>query len=215
MFGSRRSVSLKRIVPAASCLRRYACMTRSRGEQDHNAAGFGSVSALSRRLNFRATNTCFTLFEMIATLALVSLLLSVALPHLRFFVSGRTTIEEARRVVSLTRHAAEEAAARGDAIEFWLDTETLTYGLRSATGRTLDAPGKRSYTIAPNLAMEIPDARGTEIHVFTTVWFPGGACETDALETVRLYNRRVENDVQTLSLNTELARYTIDDGADL
>lgn len=71
-----------------------------------------------------------TLIELILVMALLSVVLAYSTPALSNFFKGRRALEEARRMLSLTRLAHSEAISRSEPMEVWFNLEHKLYGMR-------------------------------------------------------------------------------------
>jgi prepilin-type N-terminal cleavage/methylation domain-containing protein len=71
----------------------------------------------------------FTLIELIAVMAILTITFSIAAPALSNFFRGRTIESEARRLLSLTREGQSRAVSEGVPMDLWVDTAKSAYGL--------------------------------------------------------------------------------------
>jgi prepilin-type N-terminal cleavage/methylation domain-containing protein len=71
----------------------------------------------------------FTLIELIAVMAILTITFSIAAPALSNFFRGRTIESEARRLLSLTREGQSRAVSEGLPMDLWVDVAKRAYGL--------------------------------------------------------------------------------------
>lgn len=105
-------------------------------------------------LSSLAARRGMTLIELILVMALLSVILAYSTPALSNFFKGRKSMEEARRMLSLTRYAHSEAISRAEPMEMWFNLERKIYGLRPqyvATGGAMRSGvnGSATYAQAP------------------------------------------------------------------
>ncbi len=129
----------------------------------------------------------FTLIELIVVMALLSVTLALAAPQLGRFMTGRGVREEARRMVSLTRHARDEAIARGEAVQVWFDPQSGRYGMKPLLPEALSTVAPLEFTLREGLTMSVaPEALGKD-GLATIVFQPDGEVDAESVERVELY----------------------------
>jgi prepilin-type N-terminal cleavage/methylation domain-containing protein len=76
----------------------------------------------------------FTLLELVLVLVLVGVVMAIAAPSLREFISGRKSADAAAQVLALSRYAGTQAAATGLPYRFNLDCAIQKYWLSVRKG---------------------------------------------------------------------------------
>lgn len=143
----------------------------------------------------------FTLIELILVMAILSSVLAVAAPSLGRFFRGRSLDSEAHRLVALTRHGQDRAAAEGIPMLLWIDTTTRRYGLQADTTWTRSDAHAVNFDIAEDLEVEIRqadlsrtngtlDVRENLVATRPTIRFmPDGSFGPNSPEWIQLHGR--------------------------
>jgi prepilin-type N-terminal cleavage/methylation domain-containing protein len=98
----------------------------------------------------------FTLIELLLVMALLTVVFAISMPSLARFFRGRAIDMEARRLVSVARHAQSRAASEGMPMELWVDVKTGTYGLE-ADPTFLETDNKaQEFVLGRDLVVEVP-----------------------------------------------------------
>jgi prepilin-type N-terminal cleavage/methylation domain-containing protein len=88
--------------------------------------GFAS---LPERMGPARSRRGFTLVELIAVLAILTITVSFAAPALSNFFRGRSLNSEARRLLALTHQAQSRAISEGVPMDLWVDSAQRVCGL--------------------------------------------------------------------------------------
>ena len=151
----------------------------------------------------------FTLIELTIVLLVVCILLGVAAPALPGFARGRETVEEARRLLALSRYARSEAVSRADVVELWLDPETGSYGLRSLL-RGAGEPMAAATEIMPEgLSLVVEREESTADESCSLTWGPDGSLDCADLIAIHVLNTRDPADCPVLLPDPQRSCLTI------
>jgi type II secretion system protein H len=96
----------------------------------------------------------FTLIELILVMAMLSIVISVALPSLKGFFRGRNLDSEARRFLSLTHYGQSRAVSEGLPMVLWIDARQNTYGLQTQAGYMDADTNAVEFTVDKDLQIE-------------------------------------------------------------
>jgi prepilin-type N-terminal cleavage/methylation domain-containing protein len=99
-------------------------------------------------------NSAFTLLELVIVMMVMGTLLAVTAPNLSRFLHHRSVVEEARRLVAVTRRAAAVASSQSCRTVVWLDTTSGEYGWRRMETFTEDAE-ELSFTLVEGIEMSV------------------------------------------------------------
>ena len=140
----------------------------------------------------------FTLFELVAVLAFLGILLSVAAPSLRGFYRGRGTVEEARRFLAMTRLARSEALSRGEIVEIWISGTENAYGLHPLGREDTAAYPFERRRLGAGTRVSVETGSATPEDPYSVLWFPDGFFTAPDLVCVSLHGTVADADVLTL-----------------
>lgn len=151
-----------------------------------------------------------TLFELIVVVGLIGVLLAASAPSLRRFTHSRKTLEEARRLLAVTRHARSRAVSRGEIVQLWLFPGD---GVYSVVPTSADSDGQihaTEYALADPLQMmvEVDDTASLD-EEFCILWLPDGTYEAEGLTAVVLWSRATPDDQAVLLPDEHGVRFTI------
>ena len=104
-------------------------MTSPTGRKTSRAESSGHRESQPRRLCAPRPAGGFTLLELIAVLAVVSIVLVLAWPSLRGFVASRQTADAANSMLALTEYARTQAVAEGRPYRLNIDADSGAYWL--------------------------------------------------------------------------------------
>ena len=79
------------------------------------------TSPIGRQRTSNGPQGAFTLLELIAVLALLTVVFTVSAPSLGQFFKSRSLVEEARRMLALTEHVRREAISTGAPMQLLFD----------------------------------------------------------------------------------------------
>ena len=96
----------------------------------------------------------FTLIELICVMTLLVVVVGLSAPTLGNFFRGRTLDSEARRLLSLTRHAQSRAVSEGVPMVLWVDAKQRRYGLEADSSYTDRDTKAEEYSVDPTLQIE-------------------------------------------------------------
>ncbi len=143
----------------------------------------------------------FTLIELILVMAILSTVLAVAAPSLGRFFRGRNLDSEANRLVALTRHGQDRAAAEGIPMLLWFDTTARRYGLQADTVWTKNDGKSVGFDLAEDLEIDIRQAdlsrtngtlevrENTAVNRPTLRFMPDGTFGPSSPEWIELHGR--------------------------
>lgn len=98
----------------------------------------------------------FTLIELILVMTLLTVVASLTAPQLANFFKGRGLDSEARRFLSLSRHAQSRAAGEGMPMVLWLDEKQRKYGLERQSGfERYDDEKAIEYDLGKDIEIEV------------------------------------------------------------
>ncbi len=136
-----------------------------------------------------------TLIELIAVLALLSMVVGISAPALSPFFRGRRLNEEARRLLALTRYARNQAICYGVPMEIWFDQKTGEYGLRPQTGYILSARDANvTYQLGNDLQFYSDDIAADGASQPSIRFRPDGTLDSQSLTSVKVKDT-VRNEV--------------------
>lgn len=102
-----------------------------------------------------ASQSAFTLVELIIVMTLLVVVVSIAAPSLAGFFRGRAVDAEARRMLSLSRLGQSRAAGEGVPMVLWVDPAEKKYGLEEDSSFTDNDTKSVEYQIDGNVTVEI------------------------------------------------------------
>lgn len=109
----------------------------------------------------RGAGRGFTLLELILTMALLTIVISLSAPALANFFRGRSLDSEARRLLALTRQGQSRAISEGVPVELWIDSEQHRFGLEAEPSYEPQDLRALEFELAPEMSLEILEAEGT------------------------------------------------------
>jgi prepilin-type N-terminal cleavage/methylation domain-containing protein len=126
----------------------------------------------------------FTLLELIIVMGLVGMLLGLAAPAMRGFMSSRQTADAAAQVLALTQLASSRAAAQGTMYRLNVDVETKGYWLsmqKAGQFVDLDTDLGCRFTLPEGTAMRLvlPADKAARSYI---EFYPNGRTEQATLE---------------------------------
>jgi prepilin-type N-terminal cleavage/methylation domain-containing protein len=126
----------------------------------------------------------FTLIELVAVLAVMGIVLAVTAPSLAGFVHGRAVREESRRLVAVTRRAAEVAEHEFCRTRVWIEPATGTYGWERVETFDEDGANGESFTVPDGMDLTVSPA-SSETVVEITFRPDGGVEGADVEQAIR------------------------------
>ncbi len=154
----------------------------------------------------------FTLIELMVLLAVLTVIIQITAPAVARFFRGRKRIEDARRIMALTRLARNEAIARGEPMRFWVDMDEGFYGLETQSSymRVEDDVAfiQREYKMSDEVTLTADGTVFDEDGRMIVVFRPDGTCDGGELQTITLTDR----DAKEIRINRidEGARFVIE-----
>jgi prepilin-type N-terminal cleavage/methylation domain-containing protein len=130
-------------------------------------------ASLSERREPARSREAFTLVELIAVLAILTITVSFAAPALSNFFRGRSLNSEARRLLALTHQAQSRAISEGVPMDLWVDTAQRVCGLTA----------EPSYEPEDSRAVVIPFDSDIQVEVLTAQGQGAGAAAPDVQMT--------------------------------
>ena len=97
------------------------------------------------------------MIELILLMAMLAMVMSLAVPTLSYFVTGRSLQEESRKFLSLTRYGRSQAISCSVPMKLWIDTEKGEYGLKSAEGYECENCETIDWTLNEKLSFSIKE----------------------------------------------------------
>ncbi len=125
-----------------------------------------------------------TLIELILVMATLSTVLAIASPKLSRFFAGRTSAEEARRFLSLTRYARSCAISASVPFKLWIDTRSGDYGLSPLTGYGFEDPKPVEITPDVGVSIEVDEKYVNSDGEAAIVFQPDGSIDPDGPEQI-------------------------------
>lgn len=99
---------------------------------------------------------CFTLFELIFVMVLISIVMTMAAPYMQGFVSGRRLNDEASRILAMTMHARSQAISEAATHRIVFDQTARSYQLTRQDGASfveLDSSLGREYVVPQRVTL--------------------------------------------------------------
>lgn len=100
----------------------------------------------------------FTLIEMVLVMLILVIAVSVVVPSLEKFFSGRSLDSEARRFLALTRFGQSRAVSEGIPMLLWIDSKAGAYGLSQETGYTDGDDKAQNFTLGDGLSIGVDNS---------------------------------------------------------
>jgi len=150
----------------------------------------------------RARARGFTLIEFVLVMSMLMVVMSVAMPSLSNFFSGRSLEAEARRFLHLTRYGASRAVAEGVPVRLWVDVKTGRYGLQAEASYEPKDQRKVEFQVDDELQLEIPAASASSSKNTTGFpairFLPNGFVSAESIESVSLRQVRGDGTEETV-----------------
>lgn len=89
----------------------------------------------------------FTLVEIILVMVLLSTILGLAAPSLSKFSSSTQLKDTAQQMVALSRYAQQLAISKSKTIDFWVDLENQSYGVKPTFEEVLTDDFEKKYEL--------------------------------------------------------------------
>ena len=105
----------------------------------------------------------FTLIELVLVMVILVIAISVVVPSLEKFFSGRSLDSEARRFLTLTRYGQSRAVSEGIPMLLWIDPKAGTYGLAQETGYTDGDTKAQDFTLGEGLSIAVDNSAGNKL----------------------------------------------------
>ncbi len=128
-------------------------------------------------------SAAFTLVELIVVMTLMVMAISIAAPSLKFFLSGRSHEDEARRFLELERYAASRAVEEGVPVDLWINIKQNTYGMAASRGYTETKTNNTSFTVDKDVQMQVSQPTG--VLTQSNWWTPFNARGRGAIPIIR------------------------------
>jgi hypothetical protein len=96
-------------------------------------------------------------------MAILTVAVSMTMPTLGHFFSGRALNSEARRLLALTRNGQSRAVYEGLAVELWIDARQRKYGLEAegtsgSAGKEIDSKAV-DFELDRDVKIEVPNSK--------------------------------------------------------
>ncbi len=105
----------------------------------------------------KRSNAAFTLIELLLVMTLLTIVISIAMPSLSHFFTGRNLDSEARRLLALTHQGQSRAVSEGIPMVLWVDTQQRSYGLEEEPGWDQKDPKAVEFTLARDLDIAVTE----------------------------------------------------------
>ena len=129
-----------------------------------------------------------TLIELILLMAMLAMVMTLSVPTLSYFVTGRSLQEESRKFLSLTRYGRSQAISCSVPMKLWIDTETGEYGLKSMGGYECDDCEKIDWTLKEKLSFSIEENNLKEEPEI--LFLPDGSIDEESLKELSIKDNK-------------------------
>lgn len=150
----------------------------------------------------------FTLIELIVVMGMLTIVMALTVPSLSRFTAGRKLEEEARRFLTLTRYARNEAISRAEPLELRVDIQTGIYGLYSQTEWGIDDFKPIEFRLADGLHFRLDRHDLFEGGDTQIAFLPDGILGDPSLERLIIY--KDEQDYLSISRHITKPEYVIE-----
>ena len=153
------------------------------------------TSPIGRQRTSNGPQGAFTLLELIAVLALLTVVFTVSAPSLGQFFKSRSLVEEARRMLALTEHVRREAISTGAPMQLLFDMNRGVLYVEREDGYQPGQFGNqtiqttRPYWISEKHEVIFETGEPIERDLYAVTFLPDGSLLDTSPTSWRLQNR--------------------------
>jgi hypothetical protein len=130
-----------------------------------------------------------TLIELILVMATLAAVLAISAPRLSRFFSGRTSKEEARRFLALTRYGRSSAVSASVPFRLWIDARSGNYGLSSLAGYDFEDEKPVDLTLDDRISFDLEEKDVGKDGQAAILFWPDGSIDAESPDHLYLLEK--------------------------